>query len=283
MKTQYSVIFASINAIISEQLSIGLILTNGEQNWFAYSPTKLSLMKHFFTEESYKLVKTSLRNMAHAVENTTTVQPIENNTLFEPTAPYFNRFSQGFLSYLNRYSNATLIFGNPVEIDVPASDELFRHLYAEMVFVESTQNKQISSIEKVRGQLYPRIEKNVNLDRRIETGEIQGLVMPVDLDFIGRNEQPVVGRITNFDQHNNILDASISSLFVLMKTFEMNNQHGHYFLIGDEPEKHHQKQHKTWNEIRNSKFLHFVPSGEIEAVLEYMAIHNVKPYFEDHI
>ncbi|MBN2805796.1 MAG: hypothetical protein JXR22_03990 [Prolixibacteraceae bacterium] len=279
MKTQYSVIFASINAIISERLSVGLILTNGEQNWFAYSSTKLSLMKHFFTDESYKLVKTSLRNMEHALKNMNVKVSTEYNVLFDPSVPYFNVISEGYLSYLNRYSNTTLTFGSPVEIDVPASNELFQHLYTEMVFTQIEEHKQISPVEKVKTILYPTIEKNVNLDRRIETGEIKGLVMPVDLDFIGRNEIPVVGRFTDFNQPNFYLDSLISSLFVLMKTFELNNENGKYFVIGNEPDIKFQNQHQTWKEIQNSKLLECVSFEETERITEYINDHNVQPFF----
>lgn len=279
MKTQYSVIFASINAIISEQLSVGLILINGEQNWFAYSSAKLSLMKHFFTDESYQLVKTSLRNMERAIEKTAVIQPVEDKVLFEPTTPYVSVLSEGYLSYLNRYSNTTITFSPPVEIDVPASNELFEHLYTEMVFTEAEEHKQMSSIEKVKTKLYPSLEKNVNFDRRIETGEIKGLVMPIDLDFIGKNKIPVVGRLTNFCQQNYYLDSVISTLFVLMKTFELNNKIGKYFVIGNEPDKKYLKQHATWKEIQNSKLFDLVPFEETELIIEYVKTHQVVPYF----
>jgi len=65
-----------------------------------------------------------------------------------------------------------------------------------------------------------------------------------------------------------------------MKTLEVNGQSGNYFIIGNEPDKQHDKQYKTWQEVRNSKFLDFVPHDEIQRVSEYMETHDVKPYFE---
>ncbi|MCF8359175.1 MAG: hypothetical protein K9H26_10475 [Prolixibacteraceae bacterium] len=138
MKTHYSVIFASINSIITERLSVGLILTNGKQNWFAYSSAKLSLeMKHFFNDESYQLLKTSLRNIEYTFKKLKTIHAVdEENVFFEEPASYKSTVSAEFLDYLNRYSNANLTFSAPVEIDAPASDELFLHLFSEMVFAE---------------------------------------------------------------------------------------------------------------------------------------------------
>lgn len=280
MKTYYSVIFASINAVISERLSVGLILTNGEQNWFAYSSKKLSFIKHFYTDESYQLLKSSLRNIDHAMEKINNKNPIAENVLYDAPSTYKNSFSVGYLEYLNRYSNATLTFANPVEIDVPASDELFQHLYTEMVFIEEDENKTFFSTEKVKAKLYPLIKNNVNLDRNVETSEIEGLIIPIKLDFIGKNENPVIGKFADFNQHNYHLDSAISGLFVLMKTFEINNKTGKYFVIGSEPEKRLIKQHKTWKEIQNSKILECVPFEETERIVTYMSEHSVLPFFE---
>ena len=181
---------------------------------------------------------------------------------------------------MSRYSNSTITFNEPVKIDIEASDELFSHLYSEFVFVEIEETLKFTTVETVKAQLYPSIKKHVNLDRRIDTGTIPGLIIPVDLDFIGKNERPVVGKIYDFNQSNYHLDASLSNLFALMKTMESNGQSGNYFIIGNEPDKQHVKQYKTWKEVQNSKFLQLVPSDETQLVAEYMEIHDVKPYFE---
>lgn len=279
MNTYYSVIFASVNSIISEQLSIGLVLVDGERVWFRYSKSKLSLMHHFFSEEAFQLLKTALKNMdstARPGQNKSTT----DNLLFEVSDHNHHTFSLEYLRYLSRYSNATITFNEPVKIDVEASDLLFNHLYREFIFEETEEVHRISTVETVKLKLYPTITKHVNCDYRIETGMIPGLIIPVDLDFIGKNERPVVGKIFDFNQPNYNLDASLSNLFVLMKTFESNNQTGNYFIIGNEPNKQNIKQHNTWEQVQSSRFLEFVPFNETERVTEYMETHGVEPYFE---
>ncbi len=280
MNTFYSVIFASVNSIISERLSIGLVMVGNDQVWFSYSAKKLSLMRQFFMDEAFQLLKTSLKNIEITANSARFDQKTGEERLFSFPSRNQHMFSVEYLRYLSRYSNSTLTFNEPVEIDLVASEELFGHLYNEFVFVETEEFTKISTVESVKTQLYPSIKNHVNLDKRIETGQIHGLIIPVELDFIGKNERPVVGKITDFNQQNYHLDASLSNLFVLMKTLESNAQSGNYFIIGNEPDIRNVKQHKTWQEVRNSKFLNFVPNDEIQKVSEYMEEHHVKPYFE---
>ncbi len=280
MNTFYSVIFASINSIISEQLSIGLVMICDNRVWFRFSTKKLSLMKQFFSDGAFQILKTSLKNIENTASSISIDQKSEEGALFSFTSKNQHAFSVEYLRYLSRYSNSTITFNEPVKIDIQASDVLFDHLYKEFVFVETEEHAKISSIETVKTQLYPSIKKHVNWNRRIETGAIPGLIFPVELDFIGKNEKPVIGKITDFNQPNYHLDASLSNLFVLMKTLEANGQSGNYFVIGNEPDKQHTNQHKTWQEVRSSKFLQFVTHDETQRVTEYMETHDVKPYFE---
>ena len=283
MNTFYSVIFASINSIISERLSIGLVMVSDNRVWFRYSIKKLSLMKQFYSDEAFQLLKTSLKNIENTANSVSLDKTSGEGELFSFTSKNQHAFSVEYLRYLSRYSNSTITFNEPVKIDIQASDELFNHLYKEFVFVETEEHTKISSIETVKTQLYPAIKKYVNWNRRIETGTIPGLIFPVELNFIGKNEKPVIGKITDFNQPNYHLDASLSNLFVLMKTLEANGQSGNYFIIGNEPDKQHANQYKTWQEVRNSKFLQFVTHDETQHVTEYMETHDVKPYFENEV
>lgn len=69
MNTYYSVIFASVNSIISERLSIGIVMVEDSRVWFRYSGKKLSLMRQFFSDEAFQLLKTSLKNIESTVNS----------------------------------------------------------------------------------------------------------------------------------------------------------------------------------------------------------------------
>jgi len=146
MKTFYSVIFASINSIISERLSIGLVMVGNNQVWFRYSGKKLSLMKQFFSDETFQLLKSSLRNIESTANSVSRDKTTEDEELFSFTSKNQHAFSVEYLRYLSHYSNSTLTFNEPVKIDVEASDELFSHLYNEFVFVETEETIKISTV-----------------------------------------------------------------------------------------------------------------------------------------
>jgi hypothetical protein len=255
-------------------------MADEQRVWFRYSKTKLQLMHRFFSDEAFQLLKTSLKNIESTATGSGQNRSTDINDLFPITDNKQHPFSVVYLRYLSRYSNSTLTFNEPVKIDVEASDLLFEHLYREFIFEEPEQVSKTSVIETVKTKLYPAITKYVNLDYCIETGKIPGLIMPVELDFIGKNDRPVVGKITDFNLPCYNLDASLSNLFVLMKTFELNNEIGNYFIIGDEPSMQNNKQHNTWKQVQASKFLKFVPSNETDRISEYMEKHSVQPYFE---
>jgi hypothetical protein len=141
MNTYYSVIFASINSIISEKLSIGLVMIDGDRIWFRYSKTKLSLMRQLFSNEAYYLLKTSLRNIAISANVEQAEELTVVNDLFNFEKEERHTFSFEYLRYLSRYSNSTLTFNEPVKIDVEGSDLLFNHLYREFIFVEIDELK----------------------------------------------------------------------------------------------------------------------------------------------
>jgi hypothetical protein len=138
MNTYYSVIFASINPIISERLSIAFVMVDGKRIWFRYSKTKLSLMHRFFSDEAFKLLKTSLKNIESTTAGLGQNRSTTGNTLFQFTENNQHPFSLEYLNYLSRYSNSTLTFNEPVKIDIKATDDLFDHLYREFIFDEAT-------------------------------------------------------------------------------------------------------------------------------------------------
>lgn len=180
MNTYYSVIFASVNSIISEQLSIGLVMADEQRVWFRYSKTKLLLMQRFFSDEAFQLLKTSLKNIESTAAGSGQNRNTNNNALFPITDNNQHPFYIEYLNYLSRYSNSTLTFNEPVKIDVEASDLLFEHLYREFIFEEAGQVSKTSFIETVKAKLYPAITKHVNLDFALKQAKFRHLLCPLN-------------------------------------------------------------------------------------------------------
>jgi len=103
-------------------------------------------MKQFFSEEAFQLLKTSLKNIEVTSNSIgTNIQTAQNESL-NFVVEQEHAYSIDYLRYLSRYCNSTLIFNEPVKIDIEASDELFRHLYDEFIFVETEEMKTNSTV-----------------------------------------------------------------------------------------------------------------------------------------
>ena len=109
---KYSIIFAVIRPEISEQVSVGLILVEGEKVEVRYSKTKLNSIQSLFSEEEYNFVSRVVTNMK------------QNG----------NVNSIADINYLSRYSNNLIAFSPLQSIDLAPTESNKRRLYQKYVY-----------------------------------------------------------------------------------------------------------------------------------------------------
>lgn len=106
---RYSIIYAVIRPEISEQVSVGLIIVDGEQIDVRYSRQKLNALQGLFPEKEYRFVSRVVSQM----KRNKRVNTVED------------------VNYLTRYSNNLLAFSPLQSIDVAptvrSKDWLFRN------------------------------------------------------------------------------------------------------------------------------------------------------------
>ncbi len=106
---RYSIIYASIRPEISEQISVGLIIMDGEGLDFRYSKQKLKALEGLFPEKEYKFISSVVSNMK------------KNGTIH----------TEADVNYLTRYSNNMITFSPVKSIEMPPTirnkDWLFRN------------------------------------------------------------------------------------------------------------------------------------------------------------
>lgn len=61
---EYSIIYGVIRPEIAEQLSVGIIIVDGDEISVRYSAKKMSVMKALFTESEYKFFGKVLRSLS---------------------------------------------------------------------------------------------------------------------------------------------------------------------------------------------------------------------------
>ena len=109
---KYSIIYAVIRSEISEQLSVGLIIVDGDTLEVRYSQKKLNALKTLFSDKEYRFVSRVITSLK------------KNKSINSVDA----------VNYLTRYSN-NLIAVSPLQsIDVTSTEQNKEWLFRKYVY-----------------------------------------------------------------------------------------------------------------------------------------------------
>ena len=112
-KLQYSIIFGEIRPEISERLSLGIIVVDGEKNSVRYSSKKLQVLKSLYPEREYKFIGRVIRSLSKQ-------KAID---------------SESIVNYLSRYSNNLVSISKLQGIDLEATEKSKKWLFDTYVKV----------------------------------------------------------------------------------------------------------------------------------------------------
>ena len=275
MRAFYSILYAPVRQASGEQLAIGLILTDGTKSYFHYSTEKLSIIKKLLPISAFNLLKSYLVGInikLNEQENSVRGKMINSE----------------YMDYLSNYNSNLLTFSKPSPIDLEINEENFKKLFEKFIFAYNEEKSLVSISESIHAltrlaakRMYSKIENRVNFDRKLTSRDVSTLIVPVNVSFIGKNENPVAGELIDFGSKEHSLSNTLAKFISLIKAFEMKSESGKYFVLGKEPDKiNFPQQHETWSHIYNSGFLDFVDADESESVVEYMNTHNVTPFIK---
>jgi|SRR6056297_1538057 len=279
MKSFYAILYATINPVIQEQIGIGLILTGKDAVYFNYSPDKLRHIKSFYPNSAYQLLKDSLKNIQNTVNQTIEKKEVDALNL-KVEGLKDKVFTQEYIDYLARYNKNLLTFSRPKQIDIEPNEHYFNKLFEKYIFKTEKEEiiKEIRITDVVRKNLYPKIEKRVNLDKELSKNEIDTLWMPVNVNFIGQNDDAVIGKAIDFQKRNYTIEAELGHLAALIKAFDDKKKHAKYYVMADEPDKKLDKQHILWKDIAKTNYIDMVPTNEIDKIAEYIEEKDVQPF-----
>ena len=111
-KLKYSIIYGVIRPEISEQLSLGLIIVDGDNVKVRYSIEKLKALQGLYTKSEYDFV--------HRV-----MKSISSDNVIQSTDA---------INYLSRYSNNLIAVSSLQDIDLDSSQESQDWLYRNYVY-----------------------------------------------------------------------------------------------------------------------------------------------------
>ena len=280
METLYCSIYLSTNALSSDRFSVGLIMANNDTLFFNYSDEKLTKVKHLFTNEAFLIVKQYLKSLYKSFNTD------ESDTLFARKEMLNNWVNKQYLSYLGKYSNNLIQFGETTIVDIELNEDIFKKFFEMYVFrypVLIDKEKDIDILKKPQTiSFYEEVSERVNIDREITNKDLNTLLIPTKVGFIGKNEVPTAGDILNLKRNIQTISNNINSFISLTKALNDNqNKKGKYYLIGEEPDKKLKENHHLWNNLRNTKIIDYVELQDIGEITSYFTQHQVTPFFAD--
>lgn len=285
MNTFYSILQVPLRVEAGEKLSIGLLLREGDQVFFRYSKMKLKLIKSLIPRNSYTLLRHSLKDMDRMFEGNTKLGPFHFQLKDSPN-PGDNFSSKEYISYLSRYNNNLLTFSPPSSFLLKASPSVFSNLYQKMVGDEEEVPESMGKSQELstylHENLYPKIKAHVNLDVELNTTHLPSLFLPLRVDFIGKNDAPIVGKEIDFSKSHYYLENDLTKLYTLVKAFEESGEEkGKYYAIGKEPSLETPKNHGIWQTILRSTSVDFVDFQEVDKIIAFIDQHGVTPYLPE--
>lgn len=273
MNTFYSIFSVVLNPNTSEKISVGLLLSNGYQSIFDYSPDKLNMLRPTMSKDQYFFIKNYFRSVNHVIEKIdksilqlSFKEEGKNAILSEP---YFD--------YLSTYNRNVITVSRPVRIDLDVKKEIFIELFEKYIGEDKTNTpRKEHTVESIKKRLIPAVEQFFSVDIEFTPSDHTHSHFPVKIDLIGQNHQPVISQFLDLERNLFYLKSDYFDLEIIPEFFPESQR----FLISAEPDKKKfGVQHDLWKEIRKYKFFDYVDASEAENMIrEYAMAHDVKPY-----
>lgn len=283
MSTFFSIIYLTLNASLKERISIGMIMSNGEDVKFKVSNTKLNIIKQLIPNQNYTFLKSYFKNLNKDL----LFKPDDSSGLLDlNTEKKDNWVNENYFGYLFRYSNNIVEFSEPKSISINLDEITFNKIYTKYVFGSDLELMSFQSIDNdivriVRNKLYSRIRSRVNLDAIVNPNDFNELISPVNVNFIGKNGKIVSGQTIDFEKRYVDLERDLTKYISFTKAVDYQFGQGKYFLVGDEPNRNiSKKNHSIWKHIFESQIVQYVDVNETDKIEEYIYSQGVLPYFE---
>ena len=269
MKTFYSILYALISPETGEKISLGILLSDGEKAIFRQSKWKLSIVHSMVSAEQGRFITAYLNSLNR---NTFSGRPMKTELEFNDAG--LSLLNEKYIEYLSVYNQNVISFSKPNIIDVEVSDSSINKLFTKLINEKPKSTIENHRLQKIKEQFISRAIPYYHIDRLIKPEEFPKLIMPVTIDFIGKNERPVFAQLFDFERPLSPIKNDFFDLQQLQDVIA-----GQGFVVSWEPDiEKFATQHQAWNALRSMKDLEYIDESEIDKLEEYAVQHGVKPW-----
>jgi hypothetical protein len=266
MKSYYSILSAMIRPEIQEKISIGFIFLDESSFKFEFSKHKLYIAKSLLSPDAYDTLYDALININ---KYATSIASAQKEKIF----------SASYIEYLSRYNSNVLAFSSLNQIDIPYNDTNFSILYRKFIddnIIIAVEPKPfISKIQEFKKEKKTILQEHFNIDAKITSDEVEGLIVPVSVSLFGQNEVPTFVQAIDLERRSDYIRNDYAQILFLQSA----TKESFAMTITAEPNKIlYPEQHKVWNQMRKVKNITNFDITEVEAILDYASVHNVVPF-----
>ena len=118
MKTFYSIVYALITPETGEKISLGILLSDGENSIFRYSRLKLSIVHSMVSAEQGKFMSDYLHSLSKLSNPKDTIK-VNLGLKFAESGK--SLISESYIEYLSVYNQNILTYSKPVLIEMEVS------------------------------------------------------------------------------------------------------------------------------------------------------------------
>jgi hypothetical protein len=272
MKTFYSILSAVINPSTNENLSLGLLLSDGNNSFFSYSRNRFSILKEMIQPEKKKFIDSYLKSIKKIIDKVD-INEIQSTILIEEGKNII--VNEKYIDYLSVYNNNVITFSKPVSIDVEVRPEIFDKLFARFISEETLPMPKASSdINFLKSDFCLKVNKYFSIDKTFTHSDSPKLLLPVTIDLFGQNKIPVMAQFLDLSKKTNFIKSDLYDFQLVSEMF----RNGKKFVISSEPDKvKFAEQHYAWSVLRKIKKFEYIEHDEIGKIEEYASMHNVVP------
>jgi hypothetical protein len=260
MNTFYTIISAVTNPNINEKISVGLILSDGNETYYDFSSFKLNSLTNLMSSQWLSFLRKYLKNIKYQL----------NDNKIDVT------IDKKYYDYLSAYNNNIVSFSEPRFIDLDVNRENFNKLFSLYISNQENQHKaKLSKVQETKNTFIPKVKKHFSIDNEINANYDKQIKIPLKIDLIGKNDTIVLSKFFDLERKSNFVKSDFYDLNVLSKVFDTKTKK---FLVTAEPDKkNYPEHHSLWSELRSFDNYTYVDVSEIEIIKDYAQSHGVEP------
>lgn len=283
MKSFFVPLFLKTGKLAEEKLLVALIGVTPACIYFHYSVKRIDFCSKLKGNVFVHAAKKILDQIESKVNLTNQQLSGLPNALFDSSLV----FNHDYFLYLQKYSQNTVVFGEPESFDFQGSDIGFAGLYESLLSEKLDEKKEVkpSLQAKVKHKLETApIQDKVDIDFKISPEQLMGINSGITVSLIGKNGGFLVANTLDFQHSTQTIVQTLNAFDVLMFSLDkLGTSKGfgksNYKLIASLPEAG-TEQEKLFNLVYANKkgVLDIIPEDSIEVLTSLVEKSNYQKF-----